>query len=156
MSAQKSGRKTFNKIISKLVYLASLLPNPPIYITNKINNLIFDFMWNGKGDKIKRNVMINLHDKRGLNIPHFQTVCIAQKITWVKRYIHADLENSQWANLVNHVYKSVGGQFIFRCNMRREDIQALHIKSEFWNDVCQAGVYIILITRLRKILLTPK
>ena len=39
--------------ISKLVYLASLIPNPPIYITNKLNNLIFDFMWNGKGDKIK-------------------------------------------------------------------------------------------------------
>ena len=56
-----------------------LIPNPPIYITNKINNLIFDFMWNGKGDKIKRNVMINLHDKGGLNIPHFQTVCIAHK-----------------------------------------------------------------------------
>ena len=50
--------------------------------------------------------------------------------------------NSQWANLVNHVYKSVGGQFIFRCNMRREDIQALHIKSEFWNDVFVKLVYI--------------
>ena len=43
-------------------------------------HLIFDFMWNGKGDKIKRNVMINLHEKNIINT----------EIMWLNSHIKVD------------------------------------------------------------------
>ena len=43
--------------ISKLIYLASVLPVPGHYI-QEINKLIFNFIWQGKPPKIKRNTII--------------------------------------------------------------------------------------------------
>ena len=44
--------KTF--ILSKFIHLFSALPNPPVNIVNKINNVMFKFLWNNKPDKLKR------------------------------------------------------------------------------------------------------
>jgi len=120
---------------SKLTYLASLLPNPPTSIIHKINQIIFNFMWNGKGDKIKRDIMTTNYDEGGLNIPDFQTVCTSQKITWVKRYVDSNIKNSQWGKLIDYVYKHVGGKFIFRCNTSMEEVKTLTIRSQFWKHV---------------------
>ena len=61
--------KTFG--ISKLLYLASVLPFPPKNIIDRINQYIFSFIWNNKNDKIRRSIMINTFDNAGLKIPHF-------------------------------------------------------------------------------------
>ena len=66
-----------------------LLGIPTVESTNfrhtKINQIIFNVMWNERGDKIKRDIVITNYDVGGLNIPHFQKVCTSQNITWVKR-----------------------------------------------------------------------
>ena len=121
--------------ISKLVYLATLLPQPPAHFGTKINQIIFNFIWNGKKDKIKRDVMINNYDEGGLNIPHFDTTCATQQITWVKRIIDSENKNSQWGTLVQHVLCPVGGVTVFKCNIKKEEVSRLTIKSQFWQDV---------------------
>ena len=45
-------------IVSQLVYLLSPLRSN-YKVLNEINDLLYTFLWNGKGDKIKRKVMIN-------------------------------------------------------------------------------------------------
>lgn len=42
--------------ISQLIHVASMLTNPKTYIPT-IKNAIFNFIWNNKQDKIKRDVM---------------------------------------------------------------------------------------------------
>ena len=45
-------------VVSQLVYLLSPLCSN-YNVLNEINDLLYNFLWNGKGDKIKRKVMIN-------------------------------------------------------------------------------------------------
>ena len=52
---------------SQLTYiLAPLVTNHRII--SEINDLFYSFLWNNKGDKIKRSVMINDYDKGGLKM----------------------------------------------------------------------------------------
>ena len=44
--------------LSKLIYLISILPNPPDDFTNKVNDIIFKFVWDKKPDKVKRYIHI--------------------------------------------------------------------------------------------------
>ena len=121
--------------ISKLVYLATLLPKPPSHIVSTINQIIFNFIWDGKRDKIKRDVMINNYDEGGLNIPDFSIVCKTQQITWVKRIVLAENNKSQWGSLVKNILQPVGGVTVFKCNIKQEDVSRLKVKSNFWTDV---------------------
>ena len=44
-------------VVSQLVYLLTPLKSNYSALT-EINKLLYTFLWNGKGDKIKRNVII--------------------------------------------------------------------------------------------------
>ena len=52
-------------IMPKFVYLAQSLV-VPTDILNKINSLIFTFLWSGKREKIKRTTVIGLKSEGGL------------------------------------------------------------------------------------------
>ena len=43
---------------SQLVYIMSSLPSSQSYL-KEIHQLLYNFLWDGKGDKIKRSVMLN-------------------------------------------------------------------------------------------------
>ena len=43
--------------ISKLIYIASILPLPPPYFIKDVNTLIYSFLWSSR-DRIKRNTLI--------------------------------------------------------------------------------------------------
>jgi len=45
-------------VVSQLIYLLSPLCSN-YRVLNEINDLLYTFLWNGKGDKIKRTIMIN-------------------------------------------------------------------------------------------------
>ena len=49
-------------VVSQIVYLLSSLPSPPGVI-KEVNCLLYDFLWDSKGDKIKRTEMINEYNK---------------------------------------------------------------------------------------------
>ena len=56
-----------NRIASQLVYIFSPLETNHAEIRD-INVMFYNFLWNGKGDKIKRNVMINDYSEGGLKM----------------------------------------------------------------------------------------
>ena len=54
-------------VVSQLVYvLSSLLLNEKAI--KEVNKLFFSFLWNGKGDKIKRNTIINDYSNGGFKM----------------------------------------------------------------------------------------
>ena len=53
--------------LSQIVYLMSSLPSHQ-KILHEINSILYDFLWDGKGDKIKRTEMINDYDTGGLKM----------------------------------------------------------------------------------------
>ena len=104
--------KTF--VLSKLNYVSSLIPVPP-WVFEEIENLMFDFLWNGK-DKIKRNVMYMNYDKGGLKMIDFHLFIYTQKIMWIKRLISGDSKMG-WKRFFKYKTREFGGLLIFFSNI---------------------------------------
>ena len=66
-------------VVSQIVYLLSSLPSPPGVI-KEINCLLYDFLWDSKGDKIKRTEMINEYNKGGLKMIDLQSFNESEKM----------------------------------------------------------------------------
>ena len=89
-------------LVGKIVVLKSLVASQLVYVcsplqTNhevikEINKLFFNFLWNDKGDKIKRAVMINDHPNGGLKMIDVVSFNKSVKASWIKKYL--DSENS--------------------------------------------------------------
>ena len=60
-------------ILSKLVYLLIMLPNPPDKFINDVQKQCFEFVWDRKRDKIKRSIVIHNTSNGGINIPDIKT-----------------------------------------------------------------------------------
>lgn len=73
-------------IASQLVYILSPLTTNH-RILKEINSLFYDFLWKGKGDKIKPEVMINDYAKGGLNMIDIESFNKRLKTTWVKNIL---------------------------------------------------------------------
>ena len=65
--------------LSQLIYLFSVLPNPPNYFIKKLEQTLFKFIWNGKPDKISRKTMYSNKEDGGLkmtNIHNYDEDCM--------------------------------------------------------------------------------
>ena len=92
------GRITVLKSLaaSQLVYLLSPMPSN-YHATNEINTLFYQFFWNGKGDKIKRKIMINDYCEGGLKMIDLVSFNKSLKTTWIKNsWIPRTTENGKF------------------------------------------------------------
>ena len=55
----------------------------------EVNKLFFSFLWNGKGDKIKRD-KINDYSNGGLEMIDIQSFSKSLKATWIKKYLYEE------------------------------------------------------------------
>ena len=77
------------------------------------NKLFYTFLWNGKGDKIKRDVMINDYPNGGLKMIDtsidIQSFSKSLKVTWIKKYL--DTENKgKWKLFFDLELGTLGGK----------------------------------------------
>ena len=80
-------------VVSQLVYLLSPL-HSNYRVLNEINDFLYTFLWNGKGDKMKRTVMVNDFGDGGLKMIDISSFNKSLKTTWIKTY----LDNSNKGN----------------------------------------------------------
>ena len=74
--------------LPKLIHLLTSLPNLKQSLFNKLNNLVFNFIWNGKPEKIKPNyTLIADFEDGGLKMIHLQQFNAYLKISWVKKIL---------------------------------------------------------------------
>ena len=71
------------QIASQLVYILSPVPSNHSAIA-EINNIFFNFLWDGKGEKIKCDIMINHYENGGLEMIDIKLFNKALKSNWVK------------------------------------------------------------------------
>ena len=57
-------------ILSQYIYLNSNLPSPPKIFLEEFQKSLFNFIWSGKIDKIKRSYLHADKCEGGLNVPH--------------------------------------------------------------------------------------
>ena len=75
-----------NLLASQLGYIMSPLPTSSEHLKD-INNLLYQFLWDGKRDKIKRAEMINDYATGGLKMLDIQTFNRALKAKWIQKYL---------------------------------------------------------------------
>ena len=113
-------------ILSKLIYLWLLLPNPPEKLQQALQNMCFNFVWNNKRDKIKRTVSVRNVNKGGIGIPSVKALILSLKISWMKKLY----EDKKWYTILLaecpdiEKHKSFGPQYL--CNLN---------SNPFWRDV---------------------
>ena len=76
-------------IVSKLLYVATILENPNQDIVKKVNKIIFSFLW-GKRERIKRKTLIRKIKDGGIGITDFETKVKALKASWVAKLVQKD------------------------------------------------------------------
>ena len=101
---------------SQLVYLL-----PPLrsnhHAIKEINDMFYHFLWNGKGDKIKRKVMINEPEYGGLKMIDLCSFNKSLKTTWIKKYLDTT-NHGKWKFLVDLELENYGRDLIFHGNLK--------------------------------------
>ena len=81
-------------ILSKLIYLWIMLPNPPNEYLDILQKICFHFVWDGKKDKIKRTISKHHTKEGGISIPDIKAYVQALKLTWMKKLL--DNKPNKW------------------------------------------------------------
>ena len=81
-------------------------------------------------------MMIGPKIKGGLDLPDFEIMNNALKITWLKR-LHQSCGNASWSHIPLSLIKEVGGSFLFEWNY---DLTCLKVSMpiKFYKDVLHA------------------
>ena len=124
-------------IISQLVYILSPLPTDH-EVVNEVNNLGYNFLWGGKGDKIKRDTMISDYEHGGLKMMDVRLFARALKSTWIKKYLDAE-NHAKWKLFSDLQLQDLGGATIFRSNLNKKDLlRILQVSDVFLQDILQS------------------
>ena len=127
--------------VSQLLYLLSPLRSN-YRILNEINDLLYTFLWNGKGDKIKRKTMINDLSVGGLKMIDIRSFNKSLKTTWIKKYLDNN-NKGKWKIFFDIALKNYGCQNVFSYNLNVRDTSSTIATSDaFVNELLEiwAGV----------------
>ena len=106
--------------ISKLIFTASVLPTPEKFC-EQVNKITFNFIWDSKKAKIKKNTIIGERENGGLGMIDFSLMNKALKCIWIKRF--SLNENSAWTVIPNEATSHLGGiAFLSTCNCSHSDL----------------------------------
>ena len=119
-------------IASLFVYKMMVLPIIPDNIVKKIDNLIRNFLWNGKKSKVGYNILQNPTEAGGLKLVNLVNKDKALKTTWPQILAK---ENS-YGDLVYSLMRCTHlKENIWRCNLHKADIDKFKAINKFWRDV---------------------
>ena len=120
--------------LSKLIY-SSACVQTPAQVSDIVNKLVVNFIWNGKKPKIKRDMLIGPKDKGGLELPDYEIVTKPLQCDWVKRMKEGI--GKQWMEIPSFYLKNVGGPLIFDCDY---DLRFLNLSNmhAFYIDILKA------------------
>ena len=124
--------KTF--ALSKLVYPFSVFTSPPEKVFRDLDKILYDFVWDGKPDKIKRKTLILPIDKGGLGMPDCRIFCKVLKIVWIKRFYDKS-DDVRWKIVFSNALESHGGMLLFKCNFKHNEYFIEEIKNPFIRDL---------------------
>ena len=95
---------------------------------------IFNFIWGGKRDKIKRATLRSKYKAGGLQVPDISAQAQSLKMLWVKKYL--DLQNfAKWKIVIREKLSFLGRNVnVFECSFSRVTIDR-RISNSFWREV---------------------
>ena len=112
--------KTF--AISKFVFCGSVLP-VPMFVIKELEQVIKDFVWNGKKRYIKKATLLGSYEQGGLAMIDIPCFFSALKIKWISRFLED--KESLWSKIFKYFFKKFGGELVLYCNMSKRSCQKM-------------------------------
>ena len=121
------------------------LPNPDEIFVKKLNTELYNFLWDSKIDKVKRDIIVKKYIDGGLNMIHLTSFIESLKLTWIRKLY---CTSSKWQDILKtniDVYKLAhcGSDYIDLCKNKSENM--------FWRDVFKAWLKVTKILNIRMI-----
>ena len=102
----------------------------------EINDLLYKFLWDGKGDKIKRTIVINDYQEGGIKMLDIKSFNFALKATWIPKYL--DVNNKvKWKIVFKYCLSRIQKENIFTYNLSRKDVQAINVNDKFLQELIE-------------------
>ena len=111
------------------------LPSSKSYLKD-INQLLYNFLWDKKGDKIKRREMLNDYEYGGLRMLDIQTFNHALKAKWVQKYLD-DNNRGKWKLFFDYFLAQHNGKLLMTGNIKPTDVASLNIQDSFTNEIVE-------------------
>ena len=121
-------------VLPKLSYIAQMLPNPSSEFIKTLNKDIYDFIWKGKPDRIKRCFFSQSYENGGVKMPNVEMHINSLKINWIRRVASG---NQKWIQLF-YLCAKLKGADIFCFGINRLDKMKHTLKNHFWYDTLHA------------------
>ena len=103
--------------------------------TNKLSKMFFNFIWQSKVDRIKRDVLMQKYDKGGLKMIHLHKYILALKCTWIRRLI---ITEANYKNIFEKTYTEVSNLITRGTEYVKQIIK--NKNNQFWNDVLSSWI----------------
>ena len=120
-------------MMSKINHIAFTYPIPTSYI-NKIDKLIYDFIWQNRAHDRKTEVQA-AYDKGGLNFPNISSNLTSFTISWTRRIFNKrHCKQTTWTNILETNLNEIGYSLNTLINAGDEAITdiARKIENPFW------------------------
>ena len=89
-----------------------------------VNTLLYDFLWGGKGDKIKITEMINNYSRGGLKMIDIRNFNISLKVKWLQGYLDSD-NKGKWNVFFDYYLERYGGKLLILSNLQQRRAKQL-------------------------------
>ena len=130
--------------LSQLTYISTPMATNQRFI-GEINNIFYSFLWNNKGDKIKRTLLISNYDHGGLKKVDLSSFNKSLKTTWIVRKYLDTSNHGQWKEFVELDLEKYGGNLIFRGNLNKSDsLKTISVKTTLQESCQKYGLKSIL------------
>ena len=91
-------------LMSKMVYPATILTVPEMF-KKEVRNMLFEYLWSGKRDKIKRSTVIREFKNGGINMLDIDMHFMSIKAGWVTKLLNY---KGKWSTLFYHILAEMG------------------------------------------------
>ena len=115
-------------LISRLNHLFISLPNPNENIISNINNIFFNFLWEGPA-RIKKTIIVKQYSDGGLKMINLKAFISSLKLTWIRRVLKS---NSPWKLLFDN---TININKLLHFGHIYCDSTIINISNCFWKDV---------------------
>ena len=122
--------------LPKLLYVANNM-YVPLEFVKKVNNTFFQYLWENKPDKVKRETMIQDYGDGGLRMLNFPLMIKSMKAMWIKRIILN--YNANWL-LYLKSHSSMELIDLIKCNF--DPLKPPHKLPDFYQQVLSSWVEI--------------
>ena len=123
--------------LAKLSHVALIIPNPTKQMFKQIETTFFNFIWNNKSEKVRREDAKLPEKLGGLNVPDVEQFWLSFKFSWLRRLLTT---KAFWPNIVLNEISNIQNSQVtptellqlgpaLLCNMGKK------LKNKFWQQV---------------------